>query len=101
VRGDSLSDSGAIEGNGDKLAANRMKKRGMSWTMLEPGFKLLCPLYMDHTRIVAGFRFSGHYPMEFWRFNLMTIQDSHRPIVDSCSVLEGVDANVDRWYSSL
>ena len=33
VEGDSLRGLGAIEGNVDKLVANRMKKRGMSWTI--------------------------------------------------------------------
>ena len=33
VEGDSLRGLGAIEGNIDKLVANRMKKRGMSWTV--------------------------------------------------------------------
>jgi hypothetical protein len=33
VNGDGLRDLGAIEGNIDKLIANRMKKRGMSWTI--------------------------------------------------------------------
>ncbi len=33
VNGDGLRGSGAIEGNVDKLVANRMKKRGMSWTI--------------------------------------------------------------------
>ena len=32
VGGDGLRGLGAIEGNVDKLVANRMKKRGMSWT---------------------------------------------------------------------
>jgi hypothetical protein len=33
VAGDGLRGLGAIEGNVDKLVANRMKKRGMSWTI--------------------------------------------------------------------
>ncbi len=33
VGGDGLRGLGAIEGNVDKLVANRMKKRGMSWTI--------------------------------------------------------------------
>lgn len=33
VNGDGLRGLGAIEGNVDKLVANRMKKRGMSWTI--------------------------------------------------------------------
>ena len=33
VTGDGLRGLGAIEGNVDKLVANRMKKRGMSWTI--------------------------------------------------------------------
>jgi hypothetical protein len=33
VDGDGLRGLGAIEGNVDKLVANRMKKRGMSWTI--------------------------------------------------------------------
>jgi len=33
VSGDGLRGLGAIEGNVDKLVANRMKKRGMSWTI--------------------------------------------------------------------
>jgi hypothetical protein len=33
VGGDGLRGLGAIEGNVDKLIANRMKKRGMSWTI--------------------------------------------------------------------
>lgn len=33
VDGDNLRGLGAIEGNVDKLVANRMKKRGMSWTI--------------------------------------------------------------------
>jgi len=33
VGGDNLRGLGAIEGNVDKLVANRMKKRGMSWTI--------------------------------------------------------------------
>lgn len=33
VNGDDLTGLGAIEGNVDKLGANRMKKRGMSWTI--------------------------------------------------------------------
>ena len=32
VNGDGLRGLGAIEGNVDKLIADRMKKRGMSWT---------------------------------------------------------------------
>ncbi len=33
VGGDGLRGLGTIEGNVDKLVANRMKKRGMSWTI--------------------------------------------------------------------
>ena len=33
VNGDGLRGLGAIEGNVDKLVANRLKKRGMSWTI--------------------------------------------------------------------
>ena len=33
LNGDGLRGLGAIEGNVDKLVANRMKKRGMSWTI--------------------------------------------------------------------
>jgi hypothetical protein len=33
VDGDGRRGLGAIEGNIDKLIANRMKKRGMSWTI--------------------------------------------------------------------
>ena len=33
IEGDGLRGLGAIEGNVDKLVANRMKKRGMSWTI--------------------------------------------------------------------
>lgn len=33
VDGDGLRGLGAMEGNVDKLVANRMKKRGMSWTI--------------------------------------------------------------------
>jgi hypothetical protein len=33
IGGDGLRGLGAIEGNVDKLVANRMKKRGMSWTI--------------------------------------------------------------------
>lgn len=33
INGDGLRGLGAIEGNVDKLVANRMKKRGMSWTI--------------------------------------------------------------------
>jgi len=33
VEGENLRGLGAIEGNVDKLVANRMKKRGMSWTI--------------------------------------------------------------------
>jgi hypothetical protein len=99
---------GAIEGNVDKLIANRMKKRGMSWTkrggnrmarlinlrergqlhswinylpqkpksiplaekrlrrssglqtrIAERGSKLDCQLFVGHTVIIPGFRFSG------------------------------------------
>jgi hypothetical protein len=35
VNGDGLRGLGAMEGNVDKLIANRMKKRGMSWTIRE------------------------------------------------------------------
>jgi hypothetical protein len=33
VDGDGLEGLGAIEGDVDKLVANRMKKRGMNWTI--------------------------------------------------------------------
>jgi hypothetical protein len=33
VDGDGLIGLGAMEGNVDKLVANRMKKRGMNWTI--------------------------------------------------------------------
>ncbi len=59
VNGDDLRGLGAIEGRVDRLVANRMKKRGMSWTILKPGLKLGCRLYMDHSKIVPGFKFSG------------------------------------------
>jgi len=83
VNGDDLRGLGAIEGRVDRLVANRMKKRGMSWTILKPGLKLGCRLYMDHSKIVPGFKFSGHCLLELWRFNSMAIRDSHRPTVDS------------------
>ena len=34
VDGDGLRGLGAMEGNVDKLVANRMKKRGMSWRVI-------------------------------------------------------------------
>jgi len=72
-----------LEVNGDGLrglVANRIKKRGMSWTILEPGLKLVCRLYMDHSKIVPGFKFSGHYLMELWSFNSMAIDSNYREL---------------------
>ena len=42
VNGDGLRGLGAIEGNVDKLVANRLKKRGMSWTI--KGAQRMCQL---------------------------------------------------------
>ncbi|MCJ7669975.1 MAG: hypothetical protein MUO61_05610 [Dehalococcoidia bacterium] len=106
--GDRLECLGAIEGDVDKLVANGMKKRGMSWTISgaqgmarlirlrkmeqlhswinredklgvinclgsrlaarnhpqgktpQTGLKMACQLYMDHSKIAPGFKFSGH-----------------------------------------
>jgi hypothetical protein len=107
VDGDGLGGLEAIEGDVDKLVANGMKKRGMSWIISgaqgmarlislrkmrqlhywinredklgvisclrsrlaarnrpqgktpQTGLKLACQLYMDHSKIVPGFKFSG------------------------------------------
>jgi len=52
-------------------------------SIFEPGLKLVCQLHMGHTKIIPGFKPSGDWHMEFQRFNLMAIWDSHRPTLDS------------------